>query len=106
MKKILPPLFLVLTACTTMNPAARDIDRFARKVLNEIPDAPSVGIAVVRDAKPFYAGGVGSDANTGYYIGSTTKAYTGLACAILAQRGQLDLDAPISKYLPEVTTQQ
>src|SRR2546430_1406166 len=105
MNRILAIPFLILTACATMNPAARDIDRFARKVLSEIPDAPSVGIAVVRDAKPLLVGGVGSDASTGYYIGSTTKAYTGLACAILAQRGQLDLDAPISKYLPEVTTQ-
>jgi CubicO group peptidase (beta-lactamase class C family) len=106
MNKMLTLPVLILTACATMNPAARDIDRFARKVLSEISDAPSVGIAVVRDEKPFYAGGVGSDAYTGYYIGSTTKAYTGLACAILAQRGQLDLDTPISKYLPEVTTQQ
>ena len=105
MNKMLALPALLLTACATMNPAARDIDRFARKVLSEIPEAPSVGIAVVRDAKPLYAGGVGSNANTGYYIGSTTKAYTGLACAILATRGQLDLDAPISKYLPEVTTQ-
>ena len=107
MKKLLALHFLILTACATTDPAVRDIDRFAHKVVAEFPDAvPSVGIAVVRDAKPFFTGGVGSDANTAYYIGSTTKAYTGLACAILAQRGQIDLDAQLSKYLPEVTAQQ
>ncbi|MGZ5494561.1 MAG: serine hydrolase [Thermoanaerobaculia bacterium] len=91
--------------------AARDIDRFVEQTVREIPGLPGVGIAIVRDGKPYYARGFGfaniekrtvPDAQTGYYIGSTTKAYTGLAVAILANRGQLDLDAPITKYLPEV----
>ena len=43
-------------------------------------------------------------ARTGYYIASSTKSYSGLACAILAQRGRIDLDAPIVRYLPEVTS--
>ena len=91
--------------------AARDIDRFVVQTLRDIPDLASVGIAVVRDGKPYYARAFGSadrekatpaDARTGYYIASSTKSYTGLACAILADRGVLDLDAPITKYLPEV----
>lgn len=106
-------LFLALvfaTGCAT-SPAVRDIDRFVEQTLQQIPEAPSIGIAVVHEGHPRYARafglrdverGIAPDAQTGYYIGSTTKAYTGLACAILAGRGQLDLDAPISKYLPEV----
>ena len=33
---------------------------------------------------------------------SMTKSVTGLVCGILVERGQLDLDATISKYVPEV----
>ncbi|HSP15038.1 MAG TPA: serine hydrolase [Thermoanaerobaculia bacterium] len=66
---------------------------------------------MVRDGKPYLAAAYGyadlqsktrAGRNTGYYIASSTKSYTGLACAILASRGLLDLDAPITKYLPEV----
>lgn len=105
MRQLLIWLLLFLTGCATAtapatvaDPAAADIERFVQQALREVPEAPSLGVAVVRDGKTLYL----HDAQTGYYIGSTTKAYTGLACAILAQRGQLDLDAPITKYLPEV----
>ena len=77
--------------------AAGDIDRFVETTTREIPDLPSVGVAAVIGNRPVYL----KNAETAYYIGSTTKAYTGLACAILADRGLLDLDAPTSKYLPE-----
>jgi CubicO group peptidase (beta-lactamase class C family) len=91
--------------------AARDIDRFVEQTLRDVPLAPSVAVAIVRNGKPYYARGFGyadvekkrpSTAQTGYYIASSTKSFTGLACAILAERGQLDLDAPITRYLPEV----
>ena len=90
-----------------------DIDSFFQRTLREIPEIKSLGVAIVRDGKPYFAAaygfadaerGVRADAHTGYYIASSTKSYTGLACAILAARGQLDLDAPIAKYLPEVTS--
>jgi CubicO group peptidase (beta-lactamase class C family) len=114
MRYALTLLLLANVACRTTetsDAAARDIERFVQQTLRAIPDVPSVGIAIVRDGKPYYAGGFGyadvekktaANAQTAYYIGSTTKAYTGLACAILANRGLLDLDAPITKYLPEV----
>jgi CubicO group peptidase (beta-lactamase class C family) len=108
---------LLLAACrtTSFQPDAttRDIDRLVEQTLREIPDVKSVGLAIVRDGKPYYAAGYGladvehqvrADANTGYYIASSTKSYTGLACAVLASRGLIDLDAPIAKYLPEVTS--
>ncbi len=37
---------------------------------------------------------------TRFYIASTTKALTATAAACLAARGQLDLEAPLSKVLP------
>ena len=114
MRNTLAVILLLLTA-TAANAASvkDDIDRFVAQVVKEIPDVTSIGIAVVRDGKPYFAAAYGyadaekktrADAKTGYYIASSTKSYTGLACAILAGRGVLDLDAPISKYLPEVTS--
>src|ERR1043165_2170671 len=90
-------LLLLLIAVSAS--AANDIDAFVNQALREIPGTiPSIAVVVVQNGKVVYL----REPNTPYYIGSTTKAYTGLACAILAQRGTLDLDAPISKYLPEV----
>lgn len=97
---ILLPLLLLALGCASYHEhdsAARDIDRFVAATLREIPELPSVGVAAVKDGRVVYLKNPG----TAYYIGSTTKGYTGLACAILAQRGLIDLDAPISKYLPE-----
>jgi CubicO group peptidase (beta-lactamase class C family) len=92
-------LLLVLLAAACASTERPDIGAFVDQTLRDVPAMPSLAIAVVKDGRVVYL----REPNTPYYIGSTTKAYTGLACAILAQRGQLDLDAPITKYLPEVT---
>lgn len=95
MKRIAVTLALFLAAAVA---AASEIGAFVDRTLREIPGTiPSIAVAVVQDGKVVYM----HDPKTPYYIGSTTKAYTGLACAVLAQRGKLDLDAPITKYLPE-----
>lgn len=73
--------------------------------------SPGLGVVVVRDTQIVYLKGAGYadaerripfDGNTEFYIASTTKAFTGLAAAILAQRGVWNLDAPVSRYLPEL----
>jgi CubicO group peptidase (beta-lactamase class C family) len=99
MKRFLLALLLVAAGCASTRTEAPAIDRFVNDLLRDVPEAPSLGIAVVRDGKVVYL----REPKTGYYIGSTTKAYTGLACAILAANGQLDLDVPVTRYLPEVT---
>src|SRR5262245_3922250 len=105
MATVLALLLALCLPCQTAQPrddAMLDIDRFINNLMRRLPEVPSVALSVVRDGKPYYTQVYGNPAGTAYYIGSTTKAYTGLACAVLAQRGKLDLDAPISKYLPEV----
>jgi CubicO group peptidase (beta-lactamase class C family) len=112
MKTILSLLLLatVVSCRTASTPAIRDIDAFAANVVRTIPEVPSVAIAVVQDGKKHtnafgYAdreNKVAATTDTGYYIGSTTKGFTGYAAAVLAERGTIDLDAPITKYLPEV----
>jgi CubicO group peptidase (beta-lactamase class C family) len=108
MRIVAASLLLLSLACRS---TPTDVNTIVSETLRAIPDVPGVGVAVVRDGKPYVAGSWGyanlesktkGDKNTGYYIASSTKSYTGLACAILASRGKLDLDAPITKYLPEV----
>jgi CubicO group peptidase (beta-lactamase class C family) len=71
--------------------------------------APGMAIAVVRDTQVVYVKGFGwADVEarrpvtpqTIFYIASTTKSFTGLAAALLEEQGRLDLDAPLSRYLP------
>ncbi|MFP5247278.1 MAG: serine hydrolase, partial [Thermoanaerobaculia bacterium] len=107
-------ILLLLTACAASpqsgnDAALRDIDRFVTRTLQTLPEVPSVGLAIVYDGKS-YARGYGyadverrvpADANTGYYNGSNTKAYTAVVVAALAEEGVLDLDAPVTQYLPE-----
>jgi CubicO group peptidase (beta-lactamase class C family) len=73
--------------------------------------APGLGVVVVRDTQILYVKGFGfADAEarrpvtpqTVFYVASTTKAFTGLAAAILDGQGRFRLDAPYSRYLPGV----
>jgi len=88
-----------------------DIDRFVNATLRAFPEVPGVSVAVVKDGKPFFAAGYGyadvaskraMAASTAVYIASSTKSFTALMCAMLAQQGKLDLDKPIVTYLPEL----
>jgi CubicO group peptidase (beta-lactamase class C family) len=72
--------------------------------------APGLGVVVVRDTQILYMKGFGfADVEarrpftpqTVFYVASTTKAFTGLAAAILDGQGRFRLDAPLSRYLPE-----
>jgi CubicO group peptidase (beta-lactamase class C family) len=70
---------------------------------------PGMSVAIVADHRMVWAAGYG-DADrsrgrkvttaTAFYIASTTKAMTALAAARMAARGQLDLDAPLTRALP------
>jgi len=70
---------------------------------------PGLAVAVVRGDQLEWSAGYGlADRESGrpvtettrFYIASTTKAFTALAAAQRASRGELDLDAPLSKALP------
>jgi CubicO group peptidase (beta-lactamase class C family) len=71
---------------------------------------PGVAIGIVDGEAEHTAGfGVTSiehplavDADTLFQIGSTTKTVTGTIAMRLAEQGQLDLDAPVRIYLPEL----
>jgi CubicO group peptidase (beta-lactamase class C family) len=114
MRYFLAAALLLATSCTTVtapDPDAQRIDRFVHRALAEFPEVPSLGLAVVRDGRTILTRGYGlrdrerqlpADAGTVYYIASSTKSYVGLLTSILAARGVVDLDTPITQYLPEV----
>jgi CubicO group peptidase (beta-lactamase class C family) len=70
---------------------------------------PGMAIGVLADGEELTEGlGVtdpraplGVDADTLFQIGSISKTFAAALTALLAQRGRLDLDAPLRDYLPE-----
>jgi CubicO group peptidase (beta-lactamase class C family) len=76
-----------------------------------VPDQPGCAVGVLRDGRFLHAKGYGA-ANLDYGLaitpdsvfrsGSLAKQFTAHAVALLALRKQLDLDADIHEYLPEL----
>lgn len=119
-RRLLPALALALAAPgiaaplaaqsrTADDAAVADIRAFIERALVEAPTVPGVGVAVVVDGAPVLIDGFGVadvrtrapvDAGTVFYIASSTKSFTGMAASILAERGELDLDAPLSRLIP------
>ena len=71
---------------------------------------PSLSAVIVRDGEIVYQGAFGlEDRATGrpattqtqYHVASVTKAFTASLAVILDDRGVVDLDQPVVKYLPE-----
>jgi len=88
---------------------ADKMDRFIAEIL-DFEVGPSVAVAIVQGDRVVYQNAHGYadlDSNrlatpeTVYYIASSTKSFTALAAAMLDQRGELDLDAPLSQLLPD-----
>jgi CubicO group peptidase (beta-lactamase class C family) len=76
--------------------------------------SPGMAVAVIQGRDVVYAQGFGYadlatqrrvTPETMFYIASTTKSFTAFAAALLHARGKLDLDAPVSRYLPDLKLQ-
>ena len=70
---------------------------------------PALSIAIVVDQKVIYSAGFGHEdakktrpatAETVYRVGSVSKLFTDIAIMKLVEEKQIDLDAPVEKYLP------
>ncbi len=70
--------------------------------------APSVAVAIGREGKIVFEEGFGmanreqkiaSDAHTPYSLASISKPITATGLMILVERGKVDLDAPVNRYL-------
>ena len=85
-----------------------DVARFAQRVV-DLGITPGMGVAVSLGDQVLYAGGFGiADAETGravdedtaFYFASSTKALTATAVVLKAAHGEIDLEAPIDRYIP------
>jgi len=99
-------------------------DVVARKDYTEVVDAlrpfiqremsekqlPGLAIAIIDDQQIVWSQGFGSadpekktpvTAETTFRIGSVSKLFTDIAIMQLVERGELNLDAPITEYLPD-----
>ncbi|MBS3745074.1 MAG: serine hydrolase [Wenzhouxiangellaceae bacterium] len=74
-------------------------------------DTPGLTFGVVRDGELVYSTSAGMAGlthsrpfrvETVSNLGSTTKQFTAFAVALLAERGELSLDDPVSKYFPDL----
>ena len=87
---------------------ARALDSVtARAVADRL--APALGVAVTMDGRIIYEKSIGladvsknipANDRTLWYIASTSKSFTGFAVSLLAQKGTLSFDAPITTWLP------
>jgi CubicO group peptidase (beta-lactamase class C family) len=67
-----------------------------------------MALAIVRDGKPVHVRGFGSirpsgppvTARTPFILGSLSKSFTALAVLQLVEAGRLELDSPVTDYLP------
>lgn len=99
-------LFALLLATTTLAqpPSARDL-------LPTAADAPGCALDVRRQGEPVAAEATGLadlenpapiTADTVFEVGSVSKQFVGAGVAILAARGRLTLDDPVTRWLPEL----
>ena len=85
-----------------------EIDKYVARAMTAF-NVPGFALAVIKDGKVAYAKGYGLrrlgesarvDERTLFLIGSTTKAFTAAALAMIVDEGKLEWDRPIRNYLP------
>lgn len=97
--------------------AAEKIRRIEALVAAEMArqKIPGMSVAVVVGMRPSWASGYGlqdvendvpARASTVYRLGSISKPITAVAVMQLAERGRLDLDAPVQRYCPAFPEKQ
>ena len=87
------------------------VEVLERFITHEMTDKelPALSIALVDDQQVVWAKGFGfadpkrkvpATAETVYRVGSVSKLFTDIAVMQLVEQGKVDLDAPITRYLP------
>lgn len=91
-----------------------DADAFIRRAMDRVGVVPGLSIAVVDGEDVLMTAGYGVadlasgapvDADTRFYIASSTKSFTALAVAATAARGDIDLEEPVSAWSDVPATQ-
>jgi CubicO group peptidase (beta-lactamase class C family) len=102
-------LLLIVSPCALGQEAPlQGFDEYVNKALKDW-EVPGVGVAIVKDDKVVLAKGYGVrklgdpapvDERTLFAIGSSSKAFTAAALAILVDEGKIKWDDPVTKHLP------
>lgn len=87
-----------------------DTDKIDAYIQSQMQNAsiPGLALGIVKDGQIVYLKGYGiADPNgravtpqTPFILGSTSKSFTALAIMQLVEAGKVDLDAPVTQYLP------
>ena len=91
-------------------PVAQPIDDYVASEIRA-QQIPGLSLAVLRDGRPLYVKSYGvatlehpvpTQPDTLFQLGSVGKQFTSTAVMLLAREHRLELDDPLSKYLPEI----
>lgn len=86
-------------------------DAYIRKSMEALPDIPAIAIVVIKDDRPIFIRAYGTadketgtkaDADTMFYIASSTKSFTALAAAMLDKEGKIKIAEPVNKYAANI----
>lgn len=100
---------LVASAMPLQDSTARKLDRFIENTRSSLGLETGLSIAVVKDGKVIFSKaygyadvqrGVKAETSTPFYIASSTKSFLAALAKILSDEKVIDLDVPISNYLP------
>ena len=92
-------------------PVARALTTFIEREMRD-KRIPALSIALVDDQRTVWSAGFGeedrathrpADASTVYRVGSVSKLFTDIGVMQLVERGEVELDAPVSRYVPDFT---
>lgn len=101
-------VFLFILSCDKTPTLGETLEAEIPKLM-EAADIPGLSMAVIRNGEIFWSGTFGVrnretnepvDENTIFEAASLTKTVTAVAVLKLVERGVLDLDTPLSEYLP------
>ncbi|MBB6733701.1 serine hydrolase domain-containing protein [Cohnella zeiphila] len=98
------------TASAAANFDAARVDRYVQAQMKK-NNIPGLAVAIVHGDQTVYAKGFGKDGDgspvtprTPFAIASLSKSVTALAVMQLVEVGKLDLDAPVTEYIPSFKT--
>lgn len=106
---LLVPVLLTAGQVSAADPAAFDFAAIDAYIESEMDDSRIQGIALavvegdnIIHARGFGSAGQGREVtpDTPFPIGSLTKSMTAVAIMQLVEAGQVDLDAPVQRYIP------
>jgi CubicO group peptidase (beta-lactamase class C family) len=103
------PAAVAAPARQTTDPAFRRLDEFVREAMGRY-DVPGLAVGVLHEGREYTNGyGIANrnaplpvDAHTLFQAGSITKTYTATLVMRLVELGQVELDAPVRRYLPDL----